>query len=76
MAQKPTLIQIRERSYLDLLDLALLVVRHRPRTSALAAVIGIVPFACSISGCFLTRSSLVGAGRCCSFWKLRGPRRP
>jgi hypothetical protein len=45
VAQEPTLIQIRERSYLDLLDLALLVIRHRPRRLALAAVIGIAPFA-------------------------------
>ena len=45
MAQEPTLIQIRERSYLDLLDLALLVVRHRPRRLALAAAMGIAPFA-------------------------------
>jgi hypothetical protein len=45
LAQEPTLIQIRERSYLDLLDLALLVVRHRPRGLALAAAAGIAPFA-------------------------------
>jgi hypothetical protein len=45
MAHDRTLVQIRERSYLDLLDLALLVVRHRPRTLALAAAAGIVPFA-------------------------------
>src|SRR3954453_1477713 len=45
MAQDPTLIQIRERSYLDLLDLSLLVVRSRPRTLALAAMAGIAPFA-------------------------------
>ncbi len=30
MANDRTLVQIRERSYLDLLDLALLVVRQRP----------------------------------------------
>jgi hypothetical protein len=41
----PTLVRIRERSYLDLLDLALLVVRHRPRTLALIATAGIAPFA-------------------------------
>src|SRR3954464_3486229 len=45
MAQHPTLIEIRERSYLDLLDLALLVVRSRPHTLAVAAAAGIVPFA-------------------------------
>ena len=44
MAIDQTLIQIRERSYLDLLDLALLVVRQRPRTLGLAAAAGIVPF--------------------------------
>src|SRR5208337_2185594 len=36
MANDRTLVQIRERSYLDLLDLALLVVRQRPRTLGLA----------------------------------------
>jgi len=45
MANDRTLVQIRERSYLDLLDLALLVVRHRPRTLGLAAAAGIAPFA-------------------------------
>jgi hypothetical protein len=43
MAFERTLIQIRERSHLDLLDLALLVVRHRPGTLALAALAGIAP---------------------------------
>src|SRR5271166_5774768 len=45
MANDRTLVQIRERSYLDLLDLALLVVRLRPRTLGLAAAAGIAPFA-------------------------------
>src|SRR5262245_57242914 len=45
MAHDATLIQIRERSYLDLLDLALLVVRNRPWILVLAAVVGIAPFA-------------------------------
>ncbi len=45
MANDRTLVQIRERSPLDLLDLALLVVRHRPVTLALAAAAGIAPFA-------------------------------
>ena len=39
------LIQVRERSFLDVLDLALLVVRHHPRTLGLAALSGIAPFA-------------------------------
>jgi hypothetical protein len=45
MAYDRTLIQIRERSFLDLMDLALLVVRRRPGTLILAAAAGIVPFA-------------------------------
>jgi hypothetical protein len=45
MAYDRTLIQIRERSFLDLLDLGLVVVRHRPRELALAAAAGIAPFA-------------------------------
>jgi hypothetical protein len=40
-----TLIQIRERGFLDLLDLALVVVRARPVTLGLAAAVGIAPFA-------------------------------
>jgi hypothetical protein len=45
MAQDQTLIAVRERSYLELLDIALLVVRHRPRSLAVAAMAGIAPFA-------------------------------
>ncbi len=40
-----TLVQIRERSYLEVLDLALVVVRQWPLTLGLAALVGIVPFA-------------------------------
>jgi hypothetical protein len=39
------LIQIRERSFLDLLDLTLRVIRERPMPLGLAAVVGIAPFA-------------------------------
>jgi hypothetical protein len=39
------LIQVRERSFLDLLDLTLLVIRERPVTLGLAALAGIGPFA-------------------------------
>lgn len=45
MAYDRTLIRIRERSFLDLMDLALLVVRRRPGALALAAAGGIAPFA-------------------------------
>jgi hypothetical protein len=40
-----TLVQIRERSAVDLLDLALVVVRRKPGTLGLAALVGIAPFA-------------------------------
>jgi hypothetical protein len=46
MTYDRTLIEIRERSFLDLLDLALLVVRDRPVTLGLAALAGIAPCAC------------------------------
>jgi hypothetical protein len=45
MAYDRMLVQIRERSFLDVLDLALVVVRHRPITIGLAALAGIAPFA-------------------------------
>lgn len=45
MAVDRTLVQIRERSYLDILDLALVVIRHRPITLGLAALLGIAPWA-------------------------------
>jgi len=45
LASDRTLIQIRERSFLDLLDLALVVVRSRPLPIALAAGVGVAPFA-------------------------------
>jgi hypothetical protein len=40
-----TLIQIRERSFLDLLDLSLYIVRARARLIATTALVGIVPWA-------------------------------
>jgi hypothetical protein len=40
-----TLVQIRERTFLEVLDLALVVIRHRPLTIALAALAGVAPFA-------------------------------
>jgi len=45
MTYDRTLIEIRERSFLDLLDLALLVVRDRPLSLALAALAGALPWA-------------------------------
>jgi hypothetical protein len=40
-----TLVLIRERSFLDLLDLAMVVIRERPFVLALAAAVGIAPWA-------------------------------
>jgi hypothetical protein len=45
MTYDRTLIVIRERSFLELLDLALLVARDRPLSLGLAASAGIAPFA-------------------------------
>jgi hypothetical protein len=45
LASDRTLIQIRERSFLDVLDLALVVVRRRPVPVGLAALAGVAPFA-------------------------------
>jgi hypothetical protein len=45
MTYDRTLIVIRERSFLELLDLAFLVVRDRPVALGLAALAGIAPFA-------------------------------
>ncbi len=44
MAIERTLVQIRARPLLDLLDLSLVVVRKRPFTLGLAALVGIAPF--------------------------------
>jgi len=52
LAGDRTLIQIRERSFLDLLDLALVVVRRRPWTIGLAALAGVAP--CAALNAYLT----------------------
>ena len=44
MAYERTLVQIRERSFLDLQELALLVIRRRPLPLALALLAGALPF--------------------------------
>ena len=44
MATEQTLISIRERRQIDLFDLALVVIRRRPRALGLAALGGMVPF--------------------------------
>jgi hypothetical protein len=44
LAADRTLIQIRERSFLDVLDLTMVVVRARPWQLGLAAVAGMAPF--------------------------------
>jgi hypothetical protein len=44
LAYEQTLVQIRERSFLDLQELALLVIRRRPLALAVALVAGALPF--------------------------------
>lgn len=44
MSTDRTLVQIRERSFLDLLDLSLFVVRRKPLALAASAAAGILPF--------------------------------
>lgn len=45
MAFDRTLVQIRERSFLDLLDLSLVVIRQKPKALGIAAFLGCAPFA-------------------------------
>jgi hypothetical protein len=45
VALERTLVQIRERSFLDLLDLGLVVIRRRPLVLGITAAAGIAPFA-------------------------------
>jgi hypothetical protein len=54
LAIERTLVQIRERSAVDLLDLALVVVGRKPMTLGLAALAGIAPFAAFNAWLFVT----------------------
>src|SRR5262249_20774305 len=45
MSYGRTLVPIRERSFLNLLDLSFLLIRSQPRRLGLAACAGILPFA-------------------------------
>lgn len=45
MSDHQTWVQIKERGYLDLLDLALVVIRERPLTLGVTALLGAAPFA-------------------------------
>lgn len=60
MAFDRTLVQIRERNYLDVLDLTLQVIRDRPVTLGLAALGGIAPFA--LLNAWLVASESIQAG--------------
>ena len=60
MTYDRTLIVIRERAFVDLLDLALLVVRDRPVVLGLAALAGIAPFAAL--NIWLLSADLSGSG--------------
>ena len=78
MAIERTLVQIRERPLVDLLDLALVVVRRRPVTLGLAALAGIAPFAALNAWLFrVDRRTSRRASRCssgCSRPRWRRPR--
>jgi hypothetical protein len=50
LALDRTLIQIRERSFLELLDLAIVVVRQRPWALGMTAALGITPWAALYAG--------------------------
>ena len=60
MAYDRTLIQIRERTFLDILDLSLVVIRRWPRILGLAALAGILPFALFNHWLFSADSELSG----------------
>ena len=71
MAIDQTLVQIRERSMVDLLDLALVVVRRRPMALGLAALLGIAPFAAF--NAWLFASPDLAPGIPLLLWMLEAP---
>jgi len=72
LAIERTLVQIRERSLVDLLDLALVVARRRPGTLGLAALAGIAPFAAINAWLFATFPDL-GAWPPMLLWMAEAP---
>ena len=72
MAIERTLVLIRERSLLDLLDLSLVVVRQKPLTLGLAALFGIAPFALFNAWLFFSNSDL-DAGLPLLLWMVEAP---
>ncbi len=67
-----TLVQIRERSLVDVLDLAVVVVRDRPATLALAAAMGIGPFVALNAWLFRSATDLAW-GIPLVLWTLEAP---
>ena len=72
MALENTLVQIRARSILGLLDLALVVVRKNPVTLGLAALFGIAPFAVLNTWLFATIPD-IAPGVPLFLWMLESP---
>jgi hypothetical protein len=72
LAIERTLVQIRERSAVDLLDLALVVVRRKPGTLGIAALAGIGPFAAFNAWLFSSIPDLDGALPQ-TLWMLEAP---
>ncbi len=72
MILNQTLVQIRERSLVDVLDLALVVVRRRGFTLALAAMLGITPFAAFNAWFFASLPELETGVPLC-LWMIEAP---
>jgi hypothetical protein len=72
LAIERTLVLIRERSLLDLLDLSLVVVRQRPMTLGLAALFGIGPFAALNAWMFYSSPELE-SGLPLFLWMIEAP---
>jgi hypothetical protein len=68
-----TLVQIRERSPVDLLDLSLVVVRRKPGTLGLAALVGIAPFAAFNAWLFFHAIPDIEPVVAMTLWMLEAP---
>ena len=73
MAIERTLVLIRERPLLDLLDLSLVVVRRKPLTLGLAALFGIAPFAALNAWLFYSSLEDSNPGLPLFLWMIEAP---
>ena len=72
MATEQTLISIRERPQIDLFDLALVVIRRRPRALGLAALGGIAPFV-ALNAWIFTQVGSAGPVLGLTLWWFEAP---